>query len=289
MNDAGKVAFTPRGVFDSAVTYEYLDTVQFGGNCYAARKTTTGNVPPTTGSYVDDNWAVLVVGGASVPIATIDVAGLVKSGDDIGVDSTGEMTLKTDFTAQDDLAELTGTEDRQTFFGKIAKAVSTLISHISLSATADKAGHVKLSSSSAVTDSTGLALPATEKNAALEGTMANKIDALNKSLGVESIEVSCNTDVALNVSASKASGRMVCLNVVMTGSTQLAKNAFYTVASIPAEYAPPQSIRGVTVFGSGNVGFTRITEAGLIQIYPLIVDYVPKTSITIDETYFIDP
>ena len=158
-----------------------------------------------------------------------------------------------------------------------------------MNATADKAGHVKLSSSSAVTDSTGLALPATEKNAALEGTMANQIATLNKSLGVESIEVSCNTDVALNVSASKASGRMVCLNLVMTGSTQLAKNAFYTVASIPAEYAPPQSIRGVTVFGSGNVGFTRITNIGLIQIYPLIVDYVPKTSITIDETYFIDP
>lgn len=288
MNDAGKVAFTPRGVFDSAVTYEYLDTVQFGGNCYAARKTTTGNVPPTTGSYVDDNWAVLVIGGALVPIATIDVAGLVKSGNDIGVDKTGEMILKTDFTEQSDLTELTGTEDRKTFFGKIAKAVSSLMSHISLSATTEKAGHVKLSSSSAVTDSTGLALPVTEKNAALDGTMANQIATLNKSLGVESIEVSCNTDVALNVSASKASGRMVCLNVVMTGSTQLAKNAFYTVASIPAEYAPPQSIRGVTVFGSGNVGFTRITDAGLIQIYPLNADYVPKTSITIDETYFID-
>lgn len=82
---------------------------------------------------------------------------------------------------------------------------------------------------------------------------------------------------------------MVHLNVVMTGSTRLAQNAFYTVASIPAEYAPPQAIRGVTVFGSGNVGFTRITEAGLIQIYPLNADYVPKTSITIDETYFIDP
>ena len=145
-----------------------------------------------------------------------------------------------------------------------------------------------MSSSAAVTDSTGLALPATEKNALLSGTLANQIDALSKSLGVESIEVSCNTDVALNVSASKASGRMVCLNVVMTGSTQLAKNAFYTVASIPAEYAPPQAIRGVTVFGSGNVGFTRITDAGLIQIYPLNADYVPKTSITIDETYFID-
>lgn len=193
MNDAGKVAFTPRGVFDSAVTYEYLDTVQFGGNCYAARKTTTGNVPPTTGSYVDDNWAVLVIGGASVPIATIDVAGLVKSGNDIGVDKTGEMILKTDFTAQEELAELTGTEDRKTFFGKIVKAVSTLISHIGTSATADKAGHVKLSNSSAVTDSTGLALPATEKNASLNGTLANQIDALNKSF-TESLQYS-TTDV----------------------------------------------------------------------------------------------
>lgn len=37
-------------------------------------------------------------------------------------------------------------------------------------------GHVKLSDSSAVTDSTGLALPATEKNASIDGTLANKIE-----------------------------------------------------------------------------------------------------------------
>ena len=36
-------------------------------------------------------------------------------------------------------------------------------------------GHVKLSDSSAVTDSTGLALPATEKNATIDGTLANQI------------------------------------------------------------------------------------------------------------------
>lgn len=36
-------------------------------------------------------------------------------------------------------------------------------------------GHVKLSDSSAVTDSTGLALPATEKNASIVGTLANQI------------------------------------------------------------------------------------------------------------------
>lgn len=283
MANAGRVAIVPKGDWSAAVEYKRLDAVAFNNTLYIAKKAVPAGTLPTDTEY----WMKCVVGGAG-SIATTEDAGTVKAGDDIGVDSTGEMSLKTDFTAQEELAELTGTEDRQTFFGKIAKAVSTLISHIGTSATADKAGHVKLSNSSAVTDSTGLALPATEKNAALDGTLANKIDALNKSLGAESIEVSCNTDVALNVSASKASGRMVCLNVVMTGSTQLAKNAFYTVASIPAEYAPPQSIRGVTVFGSGNVGFTRITEAGLIQIYPLIVDYVPKTSITIDETYFID-
>lgn len=284
MANAGRVAIVPKGDWSAAVEYKRLDAVAYNNTLYIAKKA----VPAGTGTTNTEYWMKCVVGGAG-SIATTEDAGTVKAGADIGVDSTGEMSLKTDFTTQEELAELTGTEDRQTFFGKIAKAVSTLISHISLGATADKAGHVKLSNSSAVTDSTGLALPATEKNASLDGTMANQIAALNKSLGVESIEVSCNTDVALNVSASKASGRMVCLNVVMTGSTQLAKNAFYTVASIPAEYAPPQSIRGVTVFGSGNVGFTRITDTGLIQIYPLIVDYVPKTSITIDETYFIDP
>lgn len=284
MANAGRVAIVPKGDWSAAVEYKRLDAVAYNNTLYIAKKAVPAGTLPTDTEY----WMKCVVGGAG-SIATTEDAGTVKAGADIGVDSTGEMILKTDFTEQSDLTELTGTEDRQTFFGKIAKAVSTLISHISLGATADKAGHVKLSNSSAVTDSTGLALPATEKNAALDGTMANQIATLNKSLGVESIEVSCNTDVALNVSASKASGRMVCLNVVMTGSTQLAKNAFYTVASIPAEYAPPQSIRGVTVFGSGNVGFTRITDTGLIQIYPLIVDYVPKTSITIDETYFIDP
>ena len=283
MANAGRVAIVPKGDWSAAAEYKRLDAVAYNNTLYIAKKAVPAGTLPTDTEY----WMKCVVGGAG-SIATTEDAGTVKAGDDIGVDSTGEMILKTDFTAQEELAELTGTEDRKTFFGKIAKAVSSLISHISENATASKAGHVKLSSSAAVTDSTGLALPATEKNALLSGTLANQIDALSKSLGVESIEVSCNTDVALNVSSSKASGRMVCLNVVMTGSTQLAKNAFYTVASIPAEYAPPQAIRGVTVFGSGNVGFTRITDAGLIQIYPLNADYVPKTSITIDETYFID-
>ncbi|MCF2641143.1 hypothetical protein I6E50_01795 [Roseburia hominis] len=42
-------------------------------------------------------------------------------------------------------------------------------------ATSTQSGRVKLSDSSAVTDSEGLALPATEKNASIKGTLANKI------------------------------------------------------------------------------------------------------------------
>ncbi len=180
MANAGRVAIVPKGDWSAAVEYKRLDAVAYNNTLYIAKKAVPVGTLPTDTEY----WMKCVVGGAG-SIATTEDAGSVKAGDDIGVDSTGEMSLKTDFTAQEELAELAGTEDRKTFFGKIAKAVSTLISHIGTSATADKGGHVRLSRSSAVTDSTGLALPATEKNAALDGTLANKIDALNKSLSAK--------------------------------------------------------------------------------------------------------
>ena len=174
MNDAGKVAFTPKGADNNAVTYEYLDTVVYDGNSYAALKTTTGNTPTDDSEY----WKLLVRGGSSVPIATEDINGVVKASEDIGVDSNAKMVLKTDYTEQTELTEIESGETRKTFFGKIAKAISTLVNHININATSAKAGHVKLSNSSAVTDSTGLALPATEKNASIEGTLANQISAI---------------------------------------------------------------------------------------------------------------
>lgn len=174
MNDAGKVAFTPKGAYNNTVTYEYLDTVVYDGNSYAALKTTTGNTPTDDSEY----WKLLVRGGNSVPIATEDINGVVKASEDIGVDSNAKMVLKTDYTEQTELTEIESGETRKTFFGKIAKAISTLVNHININATSAKAGHVKLSNSSAVTDSTGLALPATEKNASIEGTLANQISAI---------------------------------------------------------------------------------------------------------------
>lgn len=168
MNDAGKVAFTPKGAYNNTVTYEYLDTVVYDGNSYAALKTTTGNTPTDDSEY----WKLLVRGGSSVPIATEDINGVVKASEDIGVDSNAKMVLKTDYTEQTELTEIENGETRKTFFGKIAKAISTLVNHININATSAKAGHVKLSNSSAVTDSTGLALPVTEKNASISGTLA---------------------------------------------------------------------------------------------------------------------
>ena len=178
MNDAGKVAFTPKGDYSSAVTYEYLDTVVYNGNAYAALKTTAGNAPEEGSKY----WILLARGGTSVPVATEDIKGAVKASEDVGVDSDAKMVLKTDFTEQTNLTDIQSGESRNTFFGKIAKAVSELISHINVKASTSATGHVKLSDSSAVTDSTGLALPATEKNASISGTMANQISELNTNL-----------------------------------------------------------------------------------------------------------
>lgn len=174
MNDAGKIAFTPKGDYDSTATYEYLDTVVYNGNAYAALKTTTGNAPEEGSEY----WILLARGGTSVPAATEGTEGVVKASDDIGVDSDAKMVFRTNFTSQENLTELESGESRNTFLGKIAKAVSELISHINVKASISATGHVKLSDSSAVTDSTGLALPTTEKNASIEGTLANQISVI---------------------------------------------------------------------------------------------------------------
>lgn len=60
------------------------------------------------------------------------------------------------------------------------KVLKELIDEVkSLRATLNAYGLVKVTDSSAVTDSTGLALAATEKNASISGTLANQISQLN--------------------------------------------------------------------------------------------------------------
>lgn len=224
MNDAGKIAFTPKGDYSSAVTYEYLDTVVYNGNAYAALKTTTGNAPEEGSEY----WRLLARGGTSVPVATEDIKGAVKASEDIGVDSDAKMVLKTDFTEQTNLTDIQSGESRNTFFGKIAKAVSELISHINVKASTSATGHVKLSDSSAVTDSTGLALPATEKNASISGTMANQISELNT-------DVSKKQDASTAITTSNIGSQSVKY-ATSAGSANAV--AWSKVTGKPSTYAP---------------------------------------------------
>lgn len=93
-----------------------------------------------------------------------------------------ERLSKPTYEEPESLEELTSGEELETALGKIKKAVSTLIEHIIKKASLSVLGHVKLSDSSAVTNSEGLALPATEKNASIKGTLANQIDVLNTNL-----------------------------------------------------------------------------------------------------------
>ena len=69
-------------------------------------------------------------------------------------------------------------------------ALTTQINNaIALRSSLEQYGMAKLSNSAAVTDSTGLALPATEKNATIEGTLANQIAQLNTNLNIEPINI----------------------------------------------------------------------------------------------------
>ena len=58
-----------------------------------------------------------------------------------------------------------------------------LLTHKTQQATATILGHVKLSDSAAITEKGVYALDAVEKNAAVEGTLANKIGKKQDSLG----------------------------------------------------------------------------------------------------------
>lgn len=272
MNDAGKIAFTPKGDYSSTVTYEYLDTVVYDGNAYAALKTTTGNAPEEGSEY----WILLARGGTSVPVATEGTEGVVKASDDIGVDSDAKMILRTDFAPQENLTELESGESRNTFFGKIAKAVSELIRHINVKASTSATGHVKLSDSSAVTDSTGLALPATEKNAAISGTMANQISELNTNFtkglntkeNTNAFKSYCPTfgttysgviDDAFAVDTSSADGALNKVYYVTNGATRNIPNCYFGIREV-YYYAASEilvKITGVNLDGYMSTWYNR--------------------------------
>ena len=59
MNPVAKMGFVPRGIYDNAATYDFLDFVYYNGNTYVAKKLTVGNEPQENDEY----WQIFAKGG----------------------------------------------------------------------------------------------------------------------------------------------------------------------------------------------------------------------------------
>ena len=119
------------------------------------------------------------------------------------------------FELAENLENVKSGETVKIAFGKLMKAVGAFIVHHTQKATTSILGHIKITNSAAVTDSTGLALAATEKNAAISGTLAHQIaqiSAQNNDLtnSINQINSNMVTITYINITSDFASAFMVC-------------------------------------------------------------------------------
>ena len=169
--------FSGSGISSAAVNDIYLNISNYnlyqctvGGAASAAKWVYIGNIKGATGAQGTT--------GAQGPAGATGASG----------------TADTTFTQATTLANLTSGESFKTMLGKISKAIATLITHVTTAATSSVLGHVKLSNSSAITTVGTYALDATEKNASIDGTLANGQAKINSSL-----ETKQDVSTAINI------------------------------------------------------------------------------------------
>lgn len=127
----------------------------------------------------------------------------------------------------------------------------------------DEPGLVRLSSSQSVTDSTGLALPTSENNAAIAGTLANRIEAIRKAARYTCSE---NTSyISNNWSYIYERNNIAIANVVM-GTKAIPGYTGSLIASCPL--GPVETMEMQTVTDKGIVIRLSLREDGRIYIYP---------------------
>ena len=133
-----------------------------------------------------------------------------------------------------------------------------------------------ISSSSAITTQGEYALDAREKNASIEGTLANQIDALNSNLSGEELDNSTivlPNDVTLNSAYIKRIGSLVIGKI----SVKFTPDGTYkTVATLPSKFRPKVSYATHAVCGdyatiSDMSAFPTfildIYQGGMIQMF----------------------
>lgn len=118
-------------------------------------------------------------------------------------------------------------------------------------ATGETPGLVRLSSSSAVTDSTGLALAASEKNAALDGTLASQIseskENISKLLASAVMTYTCSKDLIFDF------------------DSPWTKTGIYRLGASESYINPPTN-----TVDYGNVFVSRINDTIGVMVFPYV-------------------
>lgn len=121
------VGFTDKGSYSATETYMQNDLVHKDNNVWRCLIDNIVGVTPVEG----DIWTIFIKAPSGVNIATDNTPGTVMGNpDEIIIDTDGMMSISSSFTEQANLSEISGTETKKTFFGKIAYAINTLIEHI---------------------------------------------------------------------------------------------------------------------------------------------------------------
>lgn len=132
-------------------------------------------------------WAGVAQAVADIHIATNDTVGIVKGNEgEINIDIGGQMSIPSDFTPQTTLEAVMGTEDKKTFFGKVAKVITDFMAHA-----ANTSIHFGLTNNLLAAES-GTALDAVQGKALDTKVTANTADiaALNSKLFYQSVDFS---------------------------------------------------------------------------------------------------
>lgn len=147
---------------------------------------------------------------------------------------------KPTYTEAANLANISSGETVKIAFGKLKKAISVLMTHYTQQATAAVLGHVKLSNSSAVTQTGLMALDAVEKNAAIAGTLANQISQANSKLVDGQITLTSESDIEfLSAKALKRNG-IVSVHISLL---KVPNNInYFQITTLPVGYRPKISL-----------------------------------------------
>lgn len=216
MEPAGRVIAVFRGEYNDAETYEYYDEVLYKNSSYIAKRTTSGN-PPPTGTVSDDNWRLVAKGIMDADISESEIV-FEEAAERSNIES-GEKSK----TIMGKIRKIFSDLKSVAFSGKYAdlegipdlKKVATSGSYDDLenkpsipaaaqngaltiqrngtdvqSFSADQSIDVvvnievpEISRSTAITAAGEYALDAIEKNASIEGTLAYQIAQQNSNFG----------------------------------------------------------------------------------------------------------